>query len=195
MTRAPPRPKRGTPDETRRRLVAAAAATFNKVGFDGTDSNRIARAAGYAPGTFYKHFDDKRAIFVAVYREWVASEWRDIRAAVAAGGSRRARAERIVDAFVAYHRKWRGFRASLRAVVATDAAVRAQYREQRRLQLEMLVDLDGGARRRSREDDALLLFTTERAADALADGEAAALELDADALRAHLVAVVAARLA
>src|SRR5262245_38634771 len=72
------RPVRGTPDATRARLVAVAARTFNRDGYHGTDSNRLARAAGYAPGTFYKHFPDKRAIFVAAYESWVAAEWRAI---------------------------------------------------------------------------------------------------------------------
>ena len=40
-----PRPRRGSPDETRARLVAAAAAVFNQEGYDGTDSNKLARAA------------------------------------------------------------------------------------------------------------------------------------------------------
>lgn len=69
-----PRPSRGTPEETRERLVVAAAQLFNRVGYDGTDSNRIAREAGYAPGTFYKHFRDKKEIFLAVYEGWVTKE-------------------------------------------------------------------------------------------------------------------------
>src|SRR5439155_19483347 len=69
------RPRRGSPAETRARLVAAAAREFGRVGYDGTDSNRLARAAGYAPGTFYKHFADKRAIFLEAYRAWVTAEW------------------------------------------------------------------------------------------------------------------------
>src|ERR1700757_408625 len=72
-------PPRG-PEETRSRLVAAAGKLFNSVGYFGTDSNRIAREAGYAPGTFYVHFADKREIFLEVYRGWVDSEWRAIAA-------------------------------------------------------------------------------------------------------------------
>ncbi|MGG6497807.1 UNVERIFIED_CONTAM: TetR/AcrR family transcriptional regulator, partial [Bacteroidetes bacterium 56_B9] len=51
------------PQESRRALVEAAAQIFNTVGYFGTDTNRIAKAAGYTPGTFYTHFPDKRAIF------------------------------------------------------------------------------------------------------------------------------------
>ena len=40
------------------KLIAAAAAEFNDHGFSGTDSNKIARRAGFAPQTFYRWFKD-----------------------------------------------------------------------------------------------------------------------------------------
>lgn len=194
------RPLRGTPEETRARLVAAAAEVFERDGYAGTDSNRLARAAGYAPGTFYKHFADKRALFLAVYEEWVTREWTALAAVLGlgpgAGASSRTaappeRAASVVDLVLEHHRRFRGMRASLRALVATDEAVRAFYQAQRRRQLEWL-----GRRRgaRRRVTDALTLFTLERAADALADGEAEALGLSAAELRAQLIALVAAQL-
>src|SRR5262245_39246994 len=90
------RPRRGTPANTRARLVAAAARVFNRDGFHGTDSNRIARAAGYAPGSFYKHFADKRAIFLEAWEAWVTAEWEAVETALAAGGEPRVVAARIV---------------------------------------------------------------------------------------------------
>ena len=72
------------PEETRSNLVAAAAKLFNSVGYYGTNSNRIARQAGYAPGTFYVHFADKLEIFLEVYRGWVESEWQAIAATLGA---------------------------------------------------------------------------------------------------------------
>jgi AcrR family transcriptional regulator len=187
-----PRPRRGAPEETRERLVRAAAEAFNADGYDGTDSNRIAREAGYSPGTFYKHFADKREAFLAVYEEWVAREWRVVTATVAQPAPAAERAERIVDSFLEHHRRWRGFRASLRALVATDPEVRDFYRAQRRKQLELLARL--GAKG-SREADALLLFTLERTADAFAEKEPEALRLRPEALHALVVGLVAARLA
>ena len=59
---------------TRNRLVEAAAAEFNAVGFHGTNTNKIAKAAGFSPQTFYRHFEDKVEIFLAVYDGWQASE-------------------------------------------------------------------------------------------------------------------------
>ena len=160
-------------DDTRGRLVAAAAKAFNRAGYHGTDSNRIARAAGYAPATFYKHFADKRAIFLAAYERWVASEWSAVEELVARGGSRAELAERIVDLVLEHHRRGRGLRASLLVLVASDRAVRHFYRAQRRRQLRSLAELRArlGAKRRPVAEDAVLLFTLERTCDAIANGE------------------------
>ncbi len=172
------RPRRGAPFATRERLIDAAAIVFNRVGYDGTDSNRLARAAGYAPATFYKHFPDKRAIFLAAYERWVSAEWIEVeRVLDDARGSREA-AARIVDLTLMHHRRWRGLRASLRALVLSDARARAFYRAQRRRQLRMMARLRGqrGAPDQV-ERDAVQLFTVERTCDAIAEGEAAALGL------------------
>jgi AcrR family transcriptional regulator len=194
--RLPARPLRGSPEETRQRLIATAAEVFNTEGYEGTDSNRLARAAGYAPGTFYKHFKTKKELFLAVYAEWVAAEWAEIGATIAAGGGTEDLASSIVDVFLEHHRKWRGFRASLRALVTVDPEIRDFYRDQRRRQLELLAEL---RRTRSgpppsRDEDALLLFTIERSADAVADGELDALGLGATAFRGLLVGLVSRRL-
>ena len=164
------RPRRGQPDATRARLVATAAVVFNRDGYHGTDSNRLARAAGYAPATFYKHFPDKRALFLAAYEAWVTLEWTAVEHAVAGGGSADALAGQVVALVLAMHRRWRGLRASLRALVANDPIARAFYRAQRRRQLRLLAAL-APRRARPRAEDALLLFTLERVADAIADGE------------------------
>jgi AcrR family transcriptional regulator len=173
--------------------VAAAAGEFGRVGYDGTDSNRLARAAGYAPGTFYKHFPDKRAIFLEAYRAWVTAEWTAIDRLLRGGGAPREQATRIVDLALAHHRRWRGLRASLRALVVRDPVVRAFYRRQRRRQLDLLAALRQarGRESRPRADDAVLLYTLERVCDALADGELSDLGLDAKSTIARLVEIVA----
>ena len=130
-----PRPRRGMPHETRSRLVAAAAALFNRVGFHGTDSNRIAHAAGYSTGVFYKHFKDKREIFLAAYEEWSIAEWKKVATIMSSGGSDREIARQLVLMFIDMHTEWRGLLASLRQLVFTDATVRRFHRRQRRRQL------------------------------------------------------------
>src|SRR6185295_13030659 len=102
---------------------------------------RLARAAGYAPATFYKHFADKRAIFLAAYERWVTTEWAEVEHEVARGGRPEDVAARIVDLVLDLHRRWRGLRSSLLALVVTDREVRRFYRAQRRRQLGMLADL------------------------------------------------------
>lgn len=182
------RPRRGSAAETRARLVAAAAALFNRDGYHGTDSNRIARRAGYAAGTFYKHFRDKREILLAAYERWVSAEWREIERELEAGGPAETIAERIVALVVRLHARWRGLRASLAALLPTDPAVQRFHREQRRRQLELLAALRSraGTSPRSREEDAVLLATLERVCDGIALGELRGLELRRDATLAIL---------
>jgi AcrR family transcriptional regulator len=179
---------RGTPAETRDRLVAAAAELFNRDGYLGTDSVRIARAAGYAAGTFYKHFADKREVLLAAYASWVTAEWRAVEEEVAAGGSAREMAERVVRLVLDLHVRWRGLRAALATLLATDAEARRFHRDQRRRQLEMMSALRErrGKRPRPAEEDAVLLFTLERTCDAVAGGELRDLALDRDATLAVL---------
>lgn len=192
------RPARGTPEETRDRLVAAAADVFERDGYHGTDSNALARAAGYSPGTFYKHFADKRAIFLAVYEAWVGATWRDVEAAlVAVHPSTVVAAERVVEALLASHVRWRGFRRSLKLLSTTDDAVRAAFLDNRRRQLAGFEKLRGhrpAAPRRTRAQDALLMFTLERACDAIADGEASGLRVLRVELVSELVGLVRAHL-
>jgi AcrR family transcriptional regulator len=155
--------------------VRAAAGEFNRVGYFGTDSNRLARAAGYAPATFYKHFADKRAIFLAAYAAWVSDEWAEVDRLVQRGGPPPQVAAAVVDTVLDLHRRWRGLRASLRALVATDAHARKFYRAQRRGQLQRLAGQRRGRASGAAADDAILLFTLERVCDAIADGELSGL--------------------
>jgi AcrR family transcriptional regulator len=191
------RPLRGTPGETRARLVAAAADLFNRAGYHGTDSNRIARRAGYAAGTFYKHFPDKREILLAAWEAWVGAEWSEVEAELRAGGERRDVAGRIVALVLRHHVRWRGLRASMAALLAEDAAVRRFHREQRRRQLDLLRAMREriGAPPRPDEEDAVLLFTLERACDAIANGEVRDLALEREGVLRALRRLVAGALA
>jgi AcrR family transcriptional regulator len=174
------RPRRGAPHETRGRLIAAAAALFNREGFYGTDSNEIAKAAGYSTGVFYKHFKDKGEIFLAAYEQWSVTEWQRVAAVLAEGGSERKLARRLVLMFIEMHTEWRGLLASLRQLVVTDGNVRRFHRRQRKRQLERMAALRAQRQLRPRppEEDLVYLWTTERAFDAIALGEVGDLGLD-----------------
>jgi AcrR family transcriptional regulator len=165
------------PGQTRRALIEAAARIFNLAGYHSTDSNRIAREAGYAPGTFYVHFADKLAIFLEVYETWVSAEWSSIEAILKSGGSARAIRNRLSRAVLEHHRKWRTFRASLRALSATDARVHAARVASRDRQIETMTKL---LRARntpvpSRARMLAQLLFAEALCDAVADGDAKSL--------------------
>ncbi len=165
------------PEETRRALVEAAAGIFNSAGYDGTDSNRIAREAGYAPGTFYIHFADKLAIFLEVYQNWVSAEWSAIEVILKSGGSAHSLRRRLSRAVLEHHRKWRTFRASLRALSATDDRVHAARVASRDRQLEKLTQLIRARNSPvpSRARMLAQLLIAEALCDAVADGDAASL--------------------
>jgi AcrR family transcriptional regulator len=185
------------PEETRGKLVAAAAKLFNSVGYFGTDSNRIARAAGYAPGTFYVHFADKLEIFLEVYRGWVDTEWRAIAAVIAPeqGAAACSQSLRIAQVVLQHHRDWRMFRASLRALTVTDARVhRARVAERARqiAQTSELLRSRGVSQTPARIYANLLLF--EILCDAVADGDTATLGIKGRDVLARLAADVDALL-
>jgi AcrR family transcriptional regulator len=164
------------PQESRRALIDAAANIFNSVGYHGTDTNRIAIAAGYTPGTFYTHFQDKRSIFLEVYRRWVDEEFAAISAALnsADKGSRR---EKLARSVLDHHRKWRVFRASLCALYAIDEDVRKARLVERERQIEMLIRQakESGHVPPSRATAYASLLTAEGICDAIATGDAKSL--------------------
>jgi len=175
---AGPRPRRGLPEHTRARLTRTAAHIFNRVPYWETDSNTIAREAGYSTGTFYRHFKDKREIFIAAYREWIAEEWAHIEANVVPGQSPAESIDRAADALIAHHRRWRVFRGNLRALVTYDEELRALTQALRREQLEKMSWLrvrQGHEPARTLETDAVHAMMFERVCDGIADDEFQAL--------------------
>jgi AcrR family transcriptional regulator len=162
-------------------LVTAAAKEFEEQGFDGTDSNKIARRAGFAPQTFYRWFSDKTDIFVAVYQAWVAEEYERIdslREQNAADG-------KLIDAVIAHHRAHHIFRRSLRQLTVEDDRVRKARAASRIEQIERLKARHGAAKR-STADVAIFLFQNERLCDAIADGEFKDLGVEEAAVRDFL---------
>jgi AcrR family transcriptional regulator len=168
--------------KTRERLIEAAAGAFNAHGFHGTDTNKIARAAGFAPQTFYRHFADKLAVFIAVYEAWQDSE----RAAVRASAREADPDAAIARASVAHHRDWRGFRRSLRLLAVEEPRIRAARAESRERQLADLAKAPGN-KGRTKAELAAALLKVERICDALADDELADLGLDGEPLAVQAI--------
>jgi AcrR family transcriptional regulator len=167
------RGRTGQQQDTAARLVAAAAKEFNKHGFDGTDTNKIARRAGFAPQTFYRWFRDKTAIFVAVYRAWEDEEARVIGSLLAKG----APMSELFDAVIAHHRAHRLFRRSLRRLALENDTVRKARAESRLRQIEQTRRW-AGPEARPPAEIAPLILQMERLCDGIAEGELDELGVD-----------------
>lgn len=183
------RPRRGSPEQTRERLITAAADQFNRSGYHGTDSNTIAKEAGYATGTFYKHFRDKREIFLAAYDRWLTAQWKEISDTLSEMRNAEETARLLVDVSIKFHTEWRGLRASLMELVFSDPAARKFFRAQRRRQLDLIVELRTrfALPVRTSEQDAVHLYMTERVFDAIGQGEIQSLGLDKGAVVESMV--------
>jgi len=163
-----------TTGDTRDRLIDAAARAFRAHGYAGTDTNRIAARAGFAPQTFYRHFKDKLEIFLAIYRRWEDEE----AAVVTSLVEKRAGARALAEAIVAHHRAYLLFRRSLRQLSVENPQVRKARAQSRLRQMEKAIALAG---RGTVETLAPTLFQIERLSDAIAEGEFADLGVAEDA--------------
>lgn len=172
---------RASSTETQAKLIAAATKEFNQRGYYGTDSNKIARRAGFAPQTFYRWFRDKAEIFVAAYRRWEDEEREMLAKLVAA----RAPGSDVIEAAVTHHRAYRIFRRSLRTLSYDKPEVRAARAQSRLRQIESIKGWTKSTRR-STGEIATILLQIERLADALAEDEFDDLGLDEKAARKAL---------
>ena len=163
----PLRKSRQLPETTSERLLQAAALEFNEQGFGGTDTNKIARRAGFAPQTFYRWFQDKVEIFVKTYEGWQREEFDAINKLLAESASDM----RLVQAVVAHHKAWLVFRRSLRQLSVENDVVRAARARARLGQIAYLRTINPTNLVRDEASLATILLQTERLADALAEGE------------------------
>ena len=181
---ARPARTRRDPDATRAALIAAAQREFEEVGYEETNTNKIAARAGYAPQTFYRHFDNKAAIFVAVYERWVEDEGATLDTARDAAAAARA--------VIAHHRSALRFRRTLRHLALTDDLVRTARARSRRTQIERLKARLGHLTGRPDSELIADLLAVERLADACAEGEFADLGFSAREAEAELRRVLRA---
>ena len=163
----------------REKLIEAARLEFEDHGYDGTNSNAIARRADFAPQTFYRHFADKRAVFLTVYQAWAAAAARDLSTA--------ATPQAIAEVLIQHHRSHRIFRRSLRALTVSDPGVGKARAEARLQQMQNLA-----GRTKISEPAHLLagILKIERLSDAIADGEFVACGINEEDAVAELLSAV-----
>ncbi|MBW2295225.1 MAG: TetR/AcrR family transcriptional regulator [Deltaproteobacteria bacterium] len=91
------------PAEVRRRLLTAATKGFAEHGFEGVNSNQIARDAGVGVGTFYNHFHDKFEVHQAVVLDTLEVLRRRVaRSAARPGEGIEEQVRNLVEAVVAF---------------------------------------------------------------------------------------------
>lgn len=180
--------------DTRAMLLTAARAEFAANGYHGTDTNRIARAAGLAPATFYRHFTDKADVFRVVYHEWVTEDWARSQEVIAEGKNAAETAHGIIRKTLEFYREARGLRASLRALVYQEPSIRRAYVEEGRRQLGIVRERRAGRGlpELSVEEHFVVLCLAERVLDAVALDEGKELGLDEERLLAVVERVLAA---
>lgn len=90
-----------TADLTRQRLIRAALELFTAGGYHATTTPQIAKKAGVAEGTMYRHFDGKQELLNELYRASARWAMRLIEEADARGGAVPDRLARLGHALVA----------------------------------------------------------------------------------------------
>ena len=58
--------------ETRQKVLGAAAACFSRIGYDAASVSTICTEAGVTKGAFYYHFPSKQALFFDLINSWLA---------------------------------------------------------------------------------------------------------------------------
>jgi len=107
--------------QTRRQLLDAARTLFAQNGYDATRPQDIARTADVAVGTFYLHFADKRAAFLAFTEEAAQQLMERVRTRTADARDFSERLMRSLEAIVEYAEAHPG----VLAAAFADAAVLA----------------------------------------------------------------------
>jgi AcrR family transcriptional regulator len=177
-------PHQLVPADTRTRLLQAAMTEFIESGFAGTDTNRIARRAGFAPQTFYRWFADKTAIFIEVLHVWEEVEAAMLRSVFETPEVDSAQmAEACVESF----RPFLTFRRNLRTVLANSPEIRLIRAQGRQRLLAMLSGLNPAL---GREALGSLVVQFEQLCEALAQGEFEDLGLTGDSAMTDLARLV-----
>ena len=89
------------PPERRHLIVEAAGRLFGEHGYDGTRLDDVAAAAGVTKPVLYRHFDDKRALYLALL-ERHRQDLGTFAGAIPASGTLDERLRAVLDVWLAY---------------------------------------------------------------------------------------------
>ncbi|GAC1381575.1 MAG: hypothetical protein NVS3B3_24180 [Aquirhabdus sp.] len=172
-------------ENTSERLINAAMVEFCQDGYFATDSNKIARRAGFAPQTFYRWFKDKTSVFLAAYQKWSEQEL------LLLGGLalENVTADQVVDIIIKHHRDYVLFRRSLRQLTVENLIIR-QKRAETRLNQMSFIQQRFGLEDLNKGVFFALMFQIERLADGLAEGEFRDLGVEETEIRQSMIALV-----
>jgi AcrR family transcriptional regulator len=90
---------RAEPPDVRRRILQAAEDLFGTRSYERTRVADVARAAGIATGSFYRHFPSKRELVVELLRELNRELRREMREAIGEAARQQDRERRAFTAF------------------------------------------------------------------------------------------------
>lgn len=175
-----PKPRR--PEQTRLALMAAAAKEIERHGYEGTNSNKIAKEAGYAPQTFYRHFENKLQIFLALYQEWGEQSGNTL------DDTRDANDAALF--LVGHHKKFLNFRRALRHLAIVEPDVRSARAMSRLNQVEYIKKRLSHLAKASSQKLLVNLLQIERLADAYAEREFADLGISEEFALAELARLI-----
>lgn len=100
-TRDQERPRGSTADSQRERLLDATEVLIGEKGAARTTIEAIVKEAGVSSATFYEHFRDKEACFVAAFERAVEALRAEVRGALPSTGSREERVRTGLGALLA----------------------------------------------------------------------------------------------
>ncbi len=129
--------------ETRRRLLEAAEAVFQRDGYHGASLERIAAEAGHTTGAIYSTFDSKADVMmalVAARAERRRAVWKEAFAATASAEDFVTEVSRQAAREGAAERDWWAVVIEFMTVIARDEQLRADYAEIHDASIAVLAD-------------------------------------------------------
>jgi len=198
---SPERPRRIPREETRARIVEAAAQVFARRGYEAATLDEVAAHAGYSKGAVYSNFANKEELFLTLMRERIQQRLEAVGEATAQPGTideQTARAGAQLTGLLEQQPDWHRLYIEFWGRAVRDETLRAELVEQRRPMRAMIASFLEGLSARygvalpaAADDLAVIILALSNgiAIEHLADPETVDPKLYATALNLLLGAV------